>query len=403
VEWRAEKREVRLAKGCASRVGSPLAVAVVPSSGMTALERSLYQNPPAGLVNLTYGYPEEQNPEWIQEIVRTPLAQGGTRSQHRTNVEAYFRRLFGLEEILLTATASEALLVAIRTAVIEGGNEVVMLESGFDAYPGLIETCGAVPRFAARLASGHLSPALVAEEIGPRTSAVLITSPDNPTGVIHPSEALAELASRCAARRIPLILDAVFQEVAPFSGAPAPPLQWAPPSLDLMVVGDTGKILGLDGTKLGALLTSSSLHDRVVSVADNLFFQVADYKLAIFARVFSDSRYPDYLRGFLDVLARNHRALRDGVGPIVRPLPSEATSMALVDVGDTAVGGSTFAQRLLHEECVATVPCSMFARGARRPLDNLIRLSMARPTAQIEDAAGRIARLAKRIHESRSR
>ena len=221
--------------------------------------------------------------------------------------------------------------------------------------------------------------------------------------MIHSREALSEVARRCASRRIPLILDAVFHEVTPHGASPASPLEWAPPSLDLMVVGDTGKILGLDGTKLGALLTSPGLHERVVSVADNLFFQVPDYKLAVLSRILSDARYPGYLRGFLDVLARNLQTLRDGVGPSINTLGSEATSMALVDVADTGVGGSTFAQRLLQEERVAVIPCAMFARGARRSLENLMRLSMARPTSEIAEAASRIARLATRIGRERAR
>ena len=178
---RAEGHELRLSRESARRPGSLVALETAPSSSMTALERPLHASPPEGLVNLTNGYPEGQNLEWIEQIVRTPFVRGETRGEHRRNVEAHFRRLFGLEDVLLTATASEVLLIAIRTAVSAGGNEVVILESGFDAYPGLIETCGAVPRFAARPADGHLSPAAVFDEIGVRTAAVLIDSPENPT------------------------------------------------------------------------------------------------------------------------------------------------------------------------------------------------------------------------------
>lgn len=393
---RRDDGAVRLASGRVERIVAQENRLSIGSSHMTALERTLYLDPPAGLINLTYGYPEGQSPSWIEQCRTTPPAPGQSWS-HRRALQDYFTGLFGLETALLTTTATEALLVAIRAALRGVGDEIIVLENGFDAYPGLIEMCGAVPRFVPRSEGHRLLPDAVAKAVRSRTAAVLLTSPDNPTGVIHDAAALSEVGRRCAARRIPLILDAVFHEVTPGHARPATPGAWAPASLDLMVIGDTGKILGLRGTKLGALVSSSRLAERAAAVADNLFFQLPETSLSTIANILSDARYPAYLTDFLGSLQRNWEILRDGVGPGVSILPSEATSMALIDVSGLGIRGTEFADRLLEEERVATVACESFARGAQRPMTHLVRVALARPGSEMREAASRIERLRSRL------
>lgn len=200
-----------------------------------------------------------------------------------------------------------------------------------------------------------------------------------------------------------MMVDAVFQEVTPFAGEPAPASCWAPESLDLMFIGDTGKMLGLRGTRIGGLAYTAGIAEAVLAAAASLASQLPEHTLRVLAGILTDKRYQVHRKRLLTTLSLNHRTLRLELGGNLGLLAGEATSMALIDVSHTGLTGDEFAEALLKDERVATVPCSRFSAGARQPLDHLIRIALARPPEVIREAAQRMTALAKRLRPAPGR
>lgn len=362
------------------------------TSEMTALERNIDGR--RELINLTYGYPVQLNPAWIREhesSVTSDVLERADPYALAAQICDYFTRFFAAPRAYLTDTASEALAVALATVTRSPGDEVLLLDNGFDAYPGLLSMCQARPVYVPRRPDDGLDVEAVRRRLTRRTAAFLLCQPENPLGTVHTAEEVEELMALCTERGICLVADHTFSLLSPY-GVEVPlvsKLRGAE-RLSYVVIGDTGKIVGLHGTKVGVLLPSADMEARVVSSLDNLFFQMATPKLHVLAAILSDARFPAYAAELNAAVARNYAYIRDNLDRAIRVIRPQATSMCLLDVSELGVSDRRFADRLAREHGVALVPGAFFYKGPSEPVVDVVRAALARPHAQIVEAVSRM-------------
>lgn len=232
------------------------------------------------VLDFSLGNPSVPPPAMVGELIASLLsgpeketihsyttAQGdlAVREALSASLTRRFGHRYGPGDLYLTAGASAALCCAFR-ALSCPGDEFIMLAPYFTEYPYFIRGNGGIP-VAVEADPATLQPDFAALEraVGPKTKAVVVNSPNNPSGVVYPRETvtrMAQLLRRKAAEfghPIYLISDEPYREIV-YSNAPAP---WLPDFYrDTIVCYSYSKSLSLPGERIGYLLLSPDAADR---------------------------------------------------------------------------------------------------------------------------------------------
>ncbi len=190
---------------------------------------------------LPYG-PSQGTPEFL-EALRTYYARLGLPVETR--------------DLFVTTAGSEALLFTLG-ALCDPGDEVVVFEPFYTNYNGFASLLGVVPvPVATRAEDGYHLPARGAIEaaLSPRTRAILICSPNNPTGTVYRDDEIDLLADICRARGLYLISDEVYREFVYEGGPHRSALSLAGLEQQVVVVDSVSKRYSLCGARLGNIVS----------------------------------------------------------------------------------------------------------------------------------------------------
>ena len=192
-----------------------------------------------GSINLGQGFPDTDGPADVLQAAADALMDG--RNQYppmtgvpelRQAVAAANARFYGLEvdpatEVVVTSGATEA-ITACLMAVLDPGDEVVLIEPLYDTYVPVVRLLGAMPRFV-RLAppDWELPRAELAAAFGPKTKAILLNTPMNPSGKVFTAAELAFIADLLLRHDAYAICDEVYEHLT-FDGGRHIPLMTLP-------------------------------------------------------------------------------------------------------------------------------------------------------------------------------
>jgi aminotransferase len=172
-------------------------------------------------------------------------------------------------EITVTAGATEGLNVVLQSLV-QPGDEVVVIEPFFEAYAPAIRLAGASPRFVRLRAPGwQWDPAELAAAFGPRTRAVIVNSPHNPTGRVFTASEIGEVIRLCAAWHSVIISDEVYVEFVNEPGAATLPMT-VDPVVKTVVLRSLSKSHALSGWRIGWIYAPPEL-TRIFRVVHEAF------------------------------------------------------------------------------------------------------------------------------------
>jgi len=159
------------------------------------------------IIHLEIGEPDFPTPECICEAAREAIAKGETHYTHslgiielREAICEHYQRKYGVkvdpEQVLITSGTSPALLMIFST-LLEAEDEIIMSDPHYPCYPNFANFLGAKPVFVKVYEEEgfQLRPKEIREKIGPRTKAILINSPSNPTGNLLSSERIEKIAA----------------------------------------------------------------------------------------------------------------------------------------------------------------------------------------------------------------
>jgi aspartate/methionine/tyrosine aminotransferase len=367
---------------------------------MTGLERDAYlDDSPGRFVNVLSGYPDGLNPRWIR-VVHMHMPPGWYDVPPVEYVEAirgYFKSVLGAGT-LLTPSCSAAFTIAAQAVLQDPGDEVILMDRSFDCWTAQLKLLHAAVVYAPRASDGQPDPGAVAAAVTPRTRAVVIVSPDNPLGVVCTGKVLGQIADLCRDRGLTLIADHCLAELNPYE-LKIPLLPQVALSRSLaswIALGDTGKLLGRRGSKLGALAYGYPHGDAILDVASVHGYEYPQDHLALLATILTDRRFPAYRDQVSATVRANHQLLRRLLQPPLTVAPMDAGSFAVVEFGgaglDAGGAGLTdlqFAKLLRRRFKTLAVPLSCFP--ASQPGSSRgVRVALARPPEVIESFAAKI-------------
>lgn len=358
-------------------------------------------------VNLGQGFPDDPGPADVRAKAADAVVDGWNQyppmmglPELRQAVSAHHRRFYGLavdpeREVMVTSGATEALAGAIFSLVTPG-DEVVLFEPLYDAYLPLVRRAGGIPRLVT-LKPPHwrFNESDLAAVFSAKTKVVLINDPLNPAASIWPIEDLDMLARFVDTSNAVVIQDAVWEHVI-FDQRAFTPLITRPGMRERVVhIGSAGKIFSLTGWKVGLVSAAPALM-RVLAKAHQFLTFTTPPNLQT-AVAFGLAKEDDY---FIKMRA-DFAALRDHFSQGLRtigfdPLPCRATyfvnvDLAVLGINEDDVG---FAQRLVSEGGVATIPVSAFYDT--KAVTSVLRFCFAKKRSTLDSALERLEDFLKR-------
>lgn len=357
-------------------------------------------------VNLGQGFPDFDCDPRLLDAVEAALRAGHNQYPPMPGVPAlrqalarktealYGRRYDPEHEITVTAGATQAIFSAIL-AVVQPGDEVIVLEPCYDSYVPNIELAGAVPVRVPLGADFRPDFDALAAAIGPRTRALLINSPHNPSGRVWQQADMLRLQALLAGTEVILISDEVYEHMV-FDGQPhQSAARFADLAARALVVSSFGKTFHVTGWKVGSVLAPAPLMAEFRKVHQfNVFTVNTPMQHALAAYLHDPAPYlqlPDFYAAKRDRFRAGLARTRFGL------LPCEGSYFQCVDYRALAVPErdlepDAFCRWLTRAIGVAAIPLSAFY--AQPPAgQRLIRFCFAKQDATLDAALARLARL----------
>ena len=376
----------------------------LPEVGTTIFTRMSQLAAQHGAINLGQGYPDFDCAPGLQRYFTEAMAAGHNQYAPmpglpalRAAVAAKNRATQGWAhdpdtEITITAGATQAIASALM-ALVQPGDEVIVLEPTYDSYVPAITLAGGravgVPLDAAR----HHAPdwERVRAAVTPRTRALMLNFPHNPTGRCLREHDLRALESLVDDTGILLLSDEVYEHIV-FDGRQHVSVMRSPRlARASVVISSFGKTLHATGWKIGTVCAPATLTAEFRKVHQFTVFSVNTPGQHAVARMLSE--HPDAWRE----LPAFYQAKRDhflaglACTPL-RPLPCEGTYFVLVDYSAVSdAPEEDFARRLITEIGVAAIPVAGFYREPRE--QRTVRLCFAKREDTLDEALHRLARL----------
>ena len=359
-----------------------------------------------GAVNLGQGFPDFDCDPHLVDCVTDAMQRGLNQYPPMTGVPAlrdaiaakiatlYGRAYDALSEITVTAGATQAILSAIL-AVVRAGDEVIVLEPCYDSYIPNIEMAGGVA-VRVPLTPGTFRPDFekIGAAITPRTRAILVNTPHNPSATVWRREEWLQLQALLSGTDILLISDEVYEHMVY-----APLSHWSAASFpDLaeraFIVSSFGKTYHVTGWKVGYVAAPAALSAEFRKVHQfNVFTVNTPVQHALAQYLANPAPYRD-LPAFY---AAKRDLFREGLARTrFELLPSEGSYFQCVRIDGLAVperdlSEADFCQWLTREMGVAAIPLSAFyADGFDQ---RVIRFCYAKKDETLRQAIERLSRL----------
>jgi methionine aminotransferase len=355
-----------------------------------------------GAVNLGQGFPDFDCDPALLDAVNQAMRSGLNQYPPMAGVpvlrEAIARKIEHLyghrydpgDEITITAGATQAILTAIL-AVVHPGDEVIVLEPCYDSYAPNIELAGGrVVRVA--LTAGTFRPnfGAIGAALTPRTRAIIVNTPHNPSATVWTREDLNRLAALLRPTDVLLIADEVYEHMV-FDGAAHASASGHPElAARAFVVSSFGKTYHVTGWKVGYVAAPRALTAEFRKVHQFNVFTVNTPVQHGLARYMEDPRPYLELSGFYQ---RKRDLFRAGLARTrLRLLPSEGTYFQCVDYSSISERSEEdFCRWLTTDIGVAAIPLSAFYDDGRNQL--LARFCFAKRDETLNSALERLARL----------
>jgi N-succinyldiaminopimelate aminotransferase len=356
-----------------------------------------------GSVNLGQGFPDYDGPAEVLEAACEAIRAGHNQYPPGRGIKAlrdaiaeHQRHWYGLafdpaSEVLVTAGATEALAASILSLV-EVGDEVVLFEPYYDAYPALVAMAGGTHRVVPlRPPTWGFDPDELRRAITPRTRLIVVNSPHNPTGKVFRNDELESIAAVCRDHDLIAVTDEVYEHLV-FEGEHRPLATFDGMRDRTVTISSAGKTFSVTGWKIGWACASPPLLDSVQTAKQFLTYAGgAPFQHAVAAGL---ALGDDRLRGVCDDLAMRRDLFCDGVAAIGIDVMIPASGyFAISDIG--LLGGedaAAFCNEIPARCGVVGIPNDVFY-DHKDDARTHVRWAFCKSTATLEEALRRLAKL----------
>lgn len=355
------------------------------------------------IISLGVGEPDFVTPWNVREAAIASLEQGYTAYtanagliELRREISKYMANRFLVEyhpenEILVTVGASEAIDLAMR-AVIDPGDEVIVVEPTFVSYAPIVSLAGGIPVSIGTNKSDEfkLTPSQLEQAITPKTKVLMLCFPNNPTGAYMTKEELEAIAKIVEQHDLLVISDEIYAELSYeaehccFS------------SIEGMrdrtiVLNGFSKAFAMTGWRLGFACAPKDILAAMLKI--HQYTMMCASTVAQYAAI-------EALRNGMDDVARMVESYRQRRNYIVKSFREIGLSChtpggafyAFPSIEATGLTSEEFAEKLLMEEHVAVVPGDVFGEGG----EGHIRCSYATSMENLEESIKRMGRFVEK-------
>lgn len=385
---RAELRAARIAER----------VQAVPASGIRRFFDIIASM--EDVISLGVGEPDFVTPWPIREAAIRAIEQGLTHytsnfglRELREAIATQLQRRYGLEydpetELVITTGVSEGLDLAART-IINPGDEVIVPDPSYAAHaPAVVLAGGTVVPIATEAADGFaLNPDAVAAAITPRTRAMLLGYPANPTGAAPSREELEPIARLAVKHNLLVISDEIYDRLV-YGGAEHTPLAGMPGMRDRTItLGGFSKSHAMTGWRVGWAAAPPDLFAGMLKI--HQYAMMSAPTLAQWAALEAVRSGEEHVVAMREEYDRRRLLMWQGFNQLgLTCAEPRGAFYAFPSVAASGYDEETFAEQLLLQEQVAVVPGTAFgAAGAGH-----VRACYATSYEEIEDALERIER-----------
>lgn len=355
------------------------------------------------VISLGIGEPDFNTPEPIMQAGMHSLQRGETHYtsnsgvlELRQELAGHLQRLYGvvydpLSEIVITVGVSEALYLAL-TAILEPGEEVLIPTPCFVAYQAEVILAGGVPVEIPSRVEDNFQPNLEAlsAAVTPRTKAILVGYPNNPTGAVASRESLQEVLNIAERHDLIVISDEIYDQLV--YGWQHVSFASLPGAWDrTLTLGGFSKDYAMTGWRIGFAAAPADILKGLLRIHQYTIMSAPTMAQSAALEALRSGK--PYVEQMVAEYDRRRKLIVSGLNRL--GLPTFEPRGAFYAFPNTLVTGmdeETFSTRLLEEERVAVVPGSAFGAGG----EGFVRCSYATAYEKIEEALHRLERFVSR-------
>jgi aspartate aminotransferase len=373
------------------------AIAESPTLSLNETARALRDKGEA-VIHLGGGEPKNKAPQSAAQACAAKLQSGDVKYTPTSGVPAlkqaivrYTQENYGWtvdSGNVIVCDGAKGALFNVLFALLDPGDEVVVLAPYWVSYPEMIKMVRGVPVIV-RPPEGGFMPRLedVAAKVGPRTRALIVNSPNNPSGAVYPEALIADLVRLCEERDIAYISDDIYHKLV-FDGRTTPsPYKSTdkdPESTKIISINGISKLYGMTGFRIGWVVAPKAMvkilvniQAQTVSCTSGLLQAAAVGALSGPATELEALRAT--LQGNRDVMMRELAAI-----PGVKVSRPAGTFYCLPDFRAYSKDSAALARLLLEKALVVTVPGQSFG------MEGHLRLSYCTTAKDITEGVARI-------------
>jgi aminotransferase len=355
------------------------------------------------VISLGIGEPDFVTPAPILKAGIHALEMGETHYtsnagifELREALSSHLENLYGVaydpkNEIVITVGVSEALYLAL-TAILNPGEEVIIHTPCFVSYESEIILAGGVPVTLSCQVEDHfqLQPDALEGLITPKTKAVLLSYPNNPTGAVASRKTLLSVARIAEKYDLVVISDEIYDQLV--YGVPHVCFASLPGMRKRTItLGGMSKNYAMTGWRIGYAAAPAEILQGLLRIHQYTIMSAPTS--AQIAGIEALKNGEEHVQAMRSEYNRRRELIFGGLNQLGLPtFEPRGAFYAFPKISASGMDDDTFAERLLAEEKVAVVPGSAFGEAGR----NFVRCSYATAFEKIEEALERMARFVQR-------
>ena len=352
----------------------------------------LVRNTP-GACGLTIGEPDQNTPDPIKAAAKAALDADDTHYppgngypyllEAISRFEAEHHGLhYSPDEIMVTVGATEAVSAALHT-LLNPGDEVIIPTPAFGLYEAVVRLCRAVPVFLPTEDTAfQIDARALAAALTPRTKAVILTSPNNPTGCIYNRETLGAVHALLKDRPVFVICDDVYRALT-YTEDYHSFAEYQDMRDRILVVQSFSKPYAMTGWRVGYVMADAAVKNRL-----EVFHQYAVTSVPAFIQPACVKALETDTAHMVDLFRRRrdyvYRRLSDMGLPVQEP---QGAFYMFVDLRKFGMDSVTFCERMLRESLVGIIPGVYFGT------EGYARLSYCYSDEDLKEGLDRMERL----------
>ena len=350
-----------------------------------------------GACALTIGEPDQNTPVPVKDAAKAALDANDTHYPPGNgypymleDISEFEKQAHGLhyspEEIILTIGATEGLFIALST-VLNPGDEVIIPTPAFSLYESITQLCRGVP-VALPTEDHHfqIDPEALRAAITPRTKAIVLTSPNNPTGCIYTRETLDAVHEILRDKPIFVLCDDVYRTLI-YTDDYHSFAEYTDMRDRIIVIQSFSKPYAMTGWRLGYCLADAPIRDRM-----QIFHQYSVVSAPAFVQPACVAALESDTSGVVEIFRKRREYVCQrlaGMGLTVQE--PEGAFYTFVDIRKYGMNSLSFCEKMLRESLVGVIPGVYFGT------EGFMRISYCYSDADLKEGLDRVEKFIKTL------